>query len=118
MSQEPLPNPEATLAHYQAQAGMAQLLREKDLEIERWKSLAERLQAQADEMRGGPQWNSVEGLAVRWTGYPDADLALILLGRLDAPEDEVRVQQLEEIVMRMGNLLAAAPTPTNGVSHD
>jgi hypothetical protein len=44
---------------------------------------------------------------VQWTGNSDADLALILLDRIDAPDDEARITQLEQIVMRMAKSLQA-----------
>ena len=52
-----------------------------------------------------------ESLPVQWTGCPDADQALILLGRIDAPDDEARIDQLEQIVMRLGKALTAPPSP-------
>lgn len=42
------------------------------------------------------------------TGCPEADLALILLGRIDAPADEERIDQLEKIVAGLGQRLMSA----------
>lgn len=161
MSQEPLPNPEATLAHYQAQAGMAQLLREKDEEIARWRNLAERLQAQADEMRSACQWISVEerlpesGRTVlafylnshgkgrciramfvkRWTveaeEFADPDVQCCEYSEqddcyyttegwyelIDNWPDYASCAVIEGVITHWMPL-PAAPTPTNGDSHD
>lgn len=48
-----------------------------------------------------------------WTGNSDADLALILLDRLDCDlgEDAARIEQLEVLVRK---LAAAAPPPAGG----
>lgn len=36
-----------------------------------------------------------------WTGDQDIDLAMILLGRIDAPEDQGRLDQFEQIIKRL-----------------
>jgi len=55
---------------------------------------------------------------MRWTGYPDADLALILIGRIDTIDDHERLDQVEIIVQSMGEKLASLTVPPESMTDD
>lgn len=54
--------------------------------------------------------------AFTWTGDGDIDTALILLDRIDATEDQARLDQLEEIIKRLAVRMAAHP-PAEGTEQ-
>lgn len=125
------------LEHYKTELELAQYVSKLEAQVKGYKALCERLQAQADEMRSACQWISVDDRLPEYEqnvlvefatihGTPNHTTAgLYSIARHigpDAPYDNrwfVTVAAGHELrTVTHWMPLPAAPTPTNGVSHD
>ena len=113
------------LEHYETELELAQYVSKLEAQVKAYKALCERLQAQADEMRSGSQWISVEDRmptvaervlvftgeveeAIYWAER-DRDGEVVRDGFCDVFENDIEVTHWMP--------LPASPT-TSGDSHD
>lgn len=113
------------LEHYKTELELAQYVSELEAQVSGYKALCERLQAQADEMRSGRQWISVEDR------LPDGERGVDVLAyrpsahEMPSNDPNVAIKRYSNALGFSGchevthwMPLPDAPTPTNGDSHD